>query len=768
MNTSTADASIFRDVRWIASPVVGGPRTSAPAPYLRKSFRLTSAPLRACLHVTALGCYQAEINGQSVHDTVFAPGWTDYRVRIPYQSYDVTNLLRGGDNALGAILGDGWYCGHIAEKDRQFYGDRPRFLARLEATLPDGQTFSLATDGSWKTTTGPILQSDLIMGESYDARLELGPWSSPAFDDSAWLPVRVEADPGVSLVAQTWPPVRRQEILPGRPCGQQNLPWAPKFHRFDLGQNITGRLRITVRGKRGTTLSLVHAEVLNPDGSLYTENLRSARATDHYTLRGGDAETWEPRFTFHGFRYAEIRWQGQSDDLEILSVEGIVLHSDTPRTGHFSCSHPLLNQLTHNILWGQKGNFLEVPTDCPQRDERLGWTGDAQVFIRTATFFMDVHGFFRKWLQDMRDAQGTAGDIPPVIPHTGSFGLPGDGGPAWADAAFICPWTIYQRYGDLDILRDHYDCMARYMAYLEKEKVLGFIRCHPEKDGWGGFGDWLALDGSGRIDGGTPKDLIGTAFYAHNADILAQTAKLLDHSDDASRWRALHQNIVQAFRNRFVTPDGLIAAGTQTAYVLALHFHLVPEVVRSVTARQLVRLIELNGWKLGTGFVGTPYLLHVLEATGHLDVAYRLLEQEAFPSWLFPVKNGTTTIWERWDGWTPEKGFQDKGMNSFNHYAYGAVGDWMVSTVAGLEAAAPGYKEILFKPRPGGSLTHAEARLHTPHGETAIRWELKDQTLQLQLTVPQGTMATLSLPPGWSASKTSLEPGTHALQAVKG
>jgi alpha-L-rhamnosidase len=755
------------NARWIASPVVGGPRTPAPAPFFRNTFSLPAAPLRAQLHATALGLYDLEINGQPASPAVFAPGWTDYRVRIPYQTIDVTALLRAGENALGAILGDGWYCGHVAEKDRQFYGDRPAFLAQLEIELPGGASLTLATDGTWKTTTGPILENDLIMGESHDARLELGAWSSPGYDDAAWQPVLLPPAPAAPLAAQDWPPVLRHEIIPcPRPFPHDDLAWGPKKRRYDLGQNITGRLRITVRGKRGTTLKLIHAEVLNPNGTLYTENLRSARATDHYTLRGGGPETWEPRFTFHGFRYAELRWQGDASDVAIESVEGVVLHSDTPRTGHFSCSHPLLNQLTHNILWGQKGNFLEVPTDCPQRDERLGWTGDAQVFIRTAAFFMDVSGFFRKWLQDMRDAQGKAGDIPPVIPHTGSFGLPGDGGPAWADAAFICPWTLYQCYGDLSYLRDHYGCMARYMEYLEKEKVLGFIRCHPEKDGWGGFGDWLALDGSGRTDGGTPKDLIGTAFYAHNADILARSAALLGKADDAARRRELHGRIVQAFQNRFVTPDGFIAAGTQTAYVLALHFHLVPEAVRPATARQLVRLIERNGWKLGTGFVGTPYLLHVLESTGHLDVAYRLLEQEAFPSWLFPVKNGATTIWERWDGWTPDKGFQDKGMNSFNHYAYGAVGDWMVSTVAGLEAAAPGYKEIRFKPRPGGTLTHAKAHLRTPHGEAAIRWELKDQALHLTLTVPEGTTARLDLPAGWSSDRADLPPGTHNITAT--
>lgn len=757
----------FQDAAWISSPVVGGPRTSAPAPYFRKSFHLPAPPTRATLVLTALGLYEAEINGHPVHDAVFAPGWTDYRIRIPYQTLDVSPLLRPGENVLGLLLGDGWFCGHIAEKNRQFYGDRPRFIARLEITLPDHPPVVIVSDSSWKTTTGPLLENDLIMGESHDARLDLGPWSSPGYDDSAWLPVCLASPTPATLVPQTWPPVRRQETLTARLLDAGTTSWMPKHLRYDLGQNISGRLRLTLRGRPGTTLQIHHAEMLNPDGSLHTDNLRTARATDHYTLRGDPTEVWEPRFTFHGFRYAEIRWQGSADDLQILSAHGIVLHSHLERTGHFSCSHPLLNQLSHNILWGLKGNFLEVPTDCPQRDERLGWTGDAQVFIRTAAFFMNVRPFFQKWLQDMRDAQGPAGDIPPVIPHTGSFGLPGDGGPAWADAAFICPWTLYQTYGDLSFLRDHYDTMCRYMAYLEKEKTLDSIRSHPDIDTWGGFGDWLALDGSGRLDGGTPKDLIGTAFYANNADILARTADLLDQPGPAAAWRDLHTRIVHAFRHRFITPAGLLASGTQTAYVLALHFNLVPPEVRSACARQLVHLIERNGWKIGTGFVGTPYLLHALEATGHLDVAYRLLLQEECPSWLFPVKNGATTIWERWDAWTPEKGFQDKSMNSFNHYAYGAVGDWMVGTVAGLQPAAPGYRQILFKPRPGGSLTHARASLLTPFGLTSIHWQLDQDTLRLELVVPSGSSATLAPPPGWHSPLVEFQPGTHTVALLR-
>lgn len=756
--------------QWITSPPLGGPRTVPPAVYYRRTFRLDGAmPKRAILQITALGLFECEINGRPVGEDIFAPGWTDYRKRVHYHSYDVTSFLQPGDNVIGVILGDGWYSGHVAEKDRQLYGEQPALLASLEDHGGTAPVVLVATDAKWARSLGPILENDLMMGEAYDARRDLGLWSLRGFNAEGWLPVVVKEAPRISIGRSSGPPVRRQEVLPATPLsGATDAAWLPRCRRFDFHQNFTGRVRIRVSGPRGLHVRIRYAEFLKPDGSLYTENLRGARATDHYTLKGGGIEEWEPRFTFHGFRYCELTWQNIGGDLVIESVEGVVLHSDTHRTGHFACSHPLLNQLASNILWGQKSNFLEVPTDCPQRDERLGWTGDAQAFIRTASFFMDVRGFFHKWLLDMRDAQGADGSVPPIIPNTHSFGLPGDGGPAWADATFICPWAVYLSYGDTGILRDHYPSMVRYLAYLAEHKVKDHIRCHPDKDEWGGFGDWLALDGSGRQDGGTPKELIGTAFYAHGADLTAHTAALLGHKKEAAHYRKLHREIVDAFRDRFITPDGHVIGGTQTGYVLALHFGLVPEALRAKAANELVRLIKRNGHRIGTGFVGTPYIQHVLEATGHLDIAYQLLEQESFPSWLFPVKNGATTIWERWDGWTPEKGFQDVNMNSFNHYAYGAVGDWMVSTVAGLEIGAPGYRKILFKPRPGGTLTWAEASLKTAQGRISIHWKLKAKDLHISLTIPNGCEAELSLPAGWNLKKTrNLEPGKHDLIAKK-
>lgn len=756
----------FSRARWISASVVGGPRTCAPAPYLRKEFFLAHPTAKAVLSITALGLYETEINGIRVGDEVFTPGWTNYRKRVQFQQFDVTKLLHQGENAMGVILGDGWYCGFVAWRNRQIYGDQPVLLAQLEVQLRDGATVIVATDSTWKTTTGPILENDFLVGESYDARLELGRWSEAGYDDRQWGRVAAPAsEPEAELSLRTGPPVRRiNELMPLKPV--ENFPRNPERRQFDFGQNFSGRIRIKVKTSRGTTLTIRYAEILKPDGSLYTENLRSIRAADIYTAAGNGEEIWEPRFTFHGFRHVEIL--GPLGETDILEVTGIVLHSDTPSTGIFRCSNELLNQLQHNIVWGQKSNFIEVPTDCPQRNERLGWTGDAQVFIRTAAFNMDVRPFFHKWIQDIRDAQSPRGAVPAVIPNEEFIGQE-EGGPAWSDATIICPWTIYLCYGDCKILADHYDSMKRYLDFLGSCRCQGFLRSLPETYSWTGFGDWLALDGSGNLSGGTPHDLIGTAFYAYDASIMAQVAVVLGHSLDAEKYRLLNKDIVAAFQRRYITPDGLVASGTQTAYVLALHFGLIEESKRAFAAQQLVRDIKKRGYHLATGFVGTPYLLEVLEANNYLDVAYKLLEQETFPSWLFPVKNGATTIWERWDGWTPDKGFSDPSMNSFNHYAYGAVGAWMYRSVAGLELdpAEPGYRHIIFRPRPGGSISWAEASLKTAYGVVALSWKLAGAALEITFTVPNGCHATFIPAPEYQVEKTDFSEGTHKLTACK-
>jgi alpha-L-rhamnosidase len=729
--------------QWIGAMFAGGTHTTSPAPLLRTRFMLDRPVSQARLYATALGLYEPHLNGQLVGADLLTPGWTDYAIRVQYQVYDVTALLRSGENVLGAILGDGWYCGYVGWRERQRYGDRPRFLAQLAITFEDGSIQTIATDEQWKLTYGPILESDMQMGESYDARRELDGWDLPGYDDTHWLPIMPFADPGIALTAMRGPTVRRiREIQPVEEPREIKEGHESKWI-FDLGQNMVGRVRLKISGASGTTITLRHAEALNPDGTLYTTNLRRARQTDHYTLRGGGEERYEPRFTFHGFRYVELSGYGQQASRDMIT--GIVIHSAMPLTGSFSCSDPLINQLQHNIEWGQRGNFVDVPTDCPQRDERLGWTGDAQVFIRTAAFNMDVAGFFAKWTRDLEDAQSPEGAYPTVAPNPGIAGI--DGGPAWADAGIICPWTIYQCYGDDRLLQERYESMRRYVSFLAETSRDG-LRNFPEYAGWPGFGDWLALDGSEGRFGGTSKELIGTAFFAYSARLLGQIAAALGKPEDAERYQQLFQDVRRAFQSRFVTPGGLVAGGTQTSYVLALHFDLLPENLRREAVAELVRDIQQRGMHLSTGFVGTPYINFVLSDHGRSDIAYALLRQTTWPSWLYSVTQGATTIWERWDGWTHDKGFQDPSMNSFNHYAYGAIGAWLYAVVGGidLDSEHPAYKHIIMRPQPGGELTSATTELRSMYGLIRSAWTITSQAFSWRIVIPANTSATVYVP----------------------
>ncbi len=723
--------------QWIGARLVGGKYTAIPAPFLRKEIEVAKPVAKARLYASALGLYEVYLNGARVGEDVFTPGWTEYARRVQYQVYDVTDALGEGVNAWGAILGDGWYCGYVGWQHRQLYGDRPKFCAQLVVTYTDGSEEVFATDGRWKYAFGPILEADMQMGESYDARLEMDGWSETGFSDVAWQPVQMFEKPGIELVATNGPTVRRIETL--EPVAE---PVKVELRRetcwlFDFGQNMVGRVRLQIEGKAGTTIILRHGEMLDAEGNLYTENLRRAKATDLYTLRGDGLEVYEPHFTFHGFRYVEVRGYSGKPPRDLLT--GIVLHSDIIPTGDFECSEPLLNQLQHNIRWGQKGNFLEVPTDCPQRDERLGWTGDAQVFVRTAAFNMQVGGFFTKWQQDLADAQTAAGAFPVTAPLTDKGR--DDGGPAWSDAGVVCPWTIYQCYGDERLLERYYDSMVAYMDYLATTSK-DYIRCHPALDVWHGFGDWLSINAE------TPKDLIGTAFYAYSAQLMALIAEILGKTEHVQKYAQLREDIKQAFIERFVSADGVVAGETQTAYVLALYFDLLPEELRSAVLAALVADIEQRDMHLSTGFVGAPYLLHTLSENGRLDVAYQLLKQKTWPSWLYSVTQGATTIWERWDGWTEENGFQDPAMNSFNHYAYGSVGHWLYSVVAGIEIdpAQPGYKHIILRPRPGGGLSHAKASLESPYGRIESAWKDPGDDFRWTINVPPNTTATVYVP----------------------
>ncbi|WP_220090781.1 alpha-L-rhamnosidase [Micromonospora saelicesensis] len=714
-------------------------------PLLRRGFRVDGTVARARIYATALGVYQLSLNGQRVGDHELAPGWTDYHKRVQYQTYDVTGQLRSGDNALGAVLGDGWYAGSIAWFGTDNYGSRPHLSAQLRIDYTDGRSATVNTDGSWRATAGPFLQSDLIHGETYDARRLPAGWNQPGFNDSGWKPATVDAvDATDKIVAQVDPPVRVTQELPARVLTQPT----PGTWIFDLGQNMVGKVRLRVNGPTGTTVRIRHAEVLNPNGTAYTANLRSARATDLYTVRGGGAEVYEPTFTFHGFRYVELTGYPGTPDL--ASVTGLVMHTDGELTSEFQTSNAMVNRLHSNITWGQRGNFLSIPTDTPARDERLGWTGDINVFANTATFNMDSLTFLTKWLQDLRDAQSANGAYPDVAPRA----CCGDGATGWADAGITVPYALWQRYGDTRVIEEHYASMVRYASWLESTSS-GNLRTNA-----GPYLDWLNLDDP------TPAGVVGTAYYAYSIRLLGELAAAIGRDADATRYAALSRAIAQAFVNTYVAADGTVQGDSQTGYVLAIGMGLLTDPLRARAADRLVANVQRHDWHLSTGFLGTPDLLPALSATGHLDVAYRLLLNDTYPSWGYEIAKGATTIWERWDSIRPDGSFGDVGMNSFNHYAYGAVGDWMYRTVAGIQpdAANPGYAHVTFAPQPGGNLTSAKASYRSAYGTIGSDWDLDARgDMRLRVTVPANTTATVRFPaPGREAVTEGGRPAEQA------
>ena len=705
-----------------------------PLPYLRKSFEVKSPVVRAVLYATALGLYEASINGRRVGDHVLAPDWTDYRKRVRYQAYDVTSLVQSGSNTLGAMLAKGWFSGHIGNGGFEFFGKNPAFMAQLEVTCADGSTQTIATDGSWKSHDSPILAADFMLGEDYDARKELAGWNQPGLDDETWLPVTVRDEVPRLRESQTMEPVRQICMLKPKTITETK----PGCWVYDLGQNMVGVVRLTVSAPAGTTITLRHAEMLKPDGSIYTQNLRKATSTDHYTCKGEGVEVWQPRFTFHGFRYVELTGLSTKPDLD--TVSGVVISSDTARTGEFTCSDPRINQLQSNIQWGQRGNYVSVPTDCPQRDERLGWMGDAEVFIRTATYNADVAAFFTKWLVDVDDGQSPAGSFPDVSPNTGM----GGGVAAWGDAGVICPWTIYETYGDKRILERHLPAMIKWVEYLRANST-GLIR---EKGRGNDYGDWLSIGAN------TPKDMIATAYFAYATHLVAKSCAAVGRQAEADKYEQLFEDIKTAFNQHYVSPDGHVTGNTQCAYAMALKFDLLPDGLRHQAGEYLVADIKAKDEHLSTGFIGVSYLLPVLTQVGQADTAYRLLLQDTFPSWLFSVKHGATTIWERWDGWTPDKGFQDPGMNSFNHYSLGSCGEYLFGGVGGIRPASPGYKTIQIKPVIGDGLTWAKTSYDSIHGKIATAWKKADGQFTLEVTVPVNTTATVYVPAKDPASVT--------------
>ncbi len=734
---ATAEERSEWQARWIslpgleADPEIEKPREwdgLVPAPHFRTSFDSTGEIVQARLYVTARGVYDAYMNGTRVGYTTLDPGWTDYTRRIQYRAFEVTNILREGENVLGAIVAPGWYAGYVAFGPQcRHYGATPELLMELHIDYDDGGERVIASGEGWRAATGAVRYGDLLFGEHIDARRHPAGWDMPGFDDSGWKNASASGVGSVPIVAAVAEPVRELDELAPVSVTER----APGTWIVDLGQNIAGRVNLTATGPAGTEIRLRHGEMLNPDGSLYTENLRGPYAEDTFLLAGtGDAEEFAPRFTWHGFQYVEV--SGYPGELTADAIRGVFVGSDTTPAGWFTCSDPLVNTLQHNIMRGQRGNFLSIPTDCPQRDERLGWLGDAQAFVGTAVGNMDVAAFFTKWTQDLRDAQSAEGAYPDVAPRLADLA---DGAPAWADAGVIVPWTIWRTYGDTLLIEEHWASMTRWMDWLERTNSDLLWKNARHHD----FGDWLSVGAD------TPKELIGTAYMAYDARLMAEMARALGRDDEANRYDDLSRRVATAFVNAYVSDDGTIEGGTQTAYCLALHFNLLPDVLRPKAAAHLVADLEARDWHITTGFVGVSYLCHVLTAHGYPDVAWRLLHQEGYPSWKYSILHGATTIWERWDGWTEERGFQDAGMNSFNHYTLGSVGEWLRRGVAGIDTDGPGYRSIVIAPVMNRTLDHAVGWYHAITGEIRSRWELTSDGYRLNVTVPANVDARIVL-----------------------
>ena len=715
----------------------------SPSPHFRKEFLTTKTVATARIYVTSHGFYELQLNGKKVGDQVLTPGWTSYGKRLQYQVYDVTNMLLKGNNAIGAVLGDGWYRGTLAWGNNwAIYGKRLGVLFQLKITYTDGSESMVISDETWKASNdGAIRMNDIYNGETFDATKKLIGWNNTGYDDKNWQHVKIGYYNNVNLIASEGSPIRKiQEIKPVK------IFRTPKGKLIaDMGQNMVGWLRLKVSGKKGTVVTLRHAEVMDKYGEFYTTNLRVAKCQVIYTLDGTGEESYEPRFTFMGFRFVEI--SGFPGELKVDNLTGVVVHSDMAVTGSYECSNPLINQLQHNIQWGQKGNFVDVPTDCPQRDERLGWTGDAQAFCRTAAFNMDVSSFFTKWFKDITADQKPGGEVPDVIPDilNKQDALSAQPSSGWGDVSVIAPWTMYLVYGDKDFLINQYQSMKAWVEYIRKKAGDSYI--------WKGgskYGDWLfyhpPVNNHTEPDGYTDHDFIATAFYAYSTSILAEAAKALGKTDDAKMYADLFNKIKDVFINEYITKAGRVGTNSQTSFVLALKFNLLPENLRAKAAEFLVNDIKSRNNHLSTGFLGTPYLCHVLSDNGYTDTAYDLLLQETYPSWLYPVKMGATTIWERWDGEKTDSTFQDPGMNSFNHYAYGAIGDWMYRVSAGIETMGPGYKHIILQPHPTGKLTYSRASFESSYGTIASGWERKDGKVIIKVMIPANTSATIILP----------------------
>jgi len=739
---ATVEAGLLRAEDWtarfISARELGG--LGAPAPVLRSAFDLPGGVVKARLYATAHGLYEARLNGRRVGDQVLAPGWTSYAHRLRYQTYDVTDLVREGGNELEVLLGNGWYRGRLGWDGRHgHYGDRLALLAQLEATTADGAVHVLGTDASWTAHESGVLADDLYDGQRTDLRPVTGGRSDA---------VEVVDGDLARLVAPDGPPVRVTEILPGAavftsPSGATLV---------DFGQNLVGWVRLRVRDQApGQEVVVRHAEVLE-HGELGVRPLRSAKATDSYLLAGGPLEVVEPSLTFHGFRYAEI---SGLPEVHVRDVEAVVVGSDLRRTGWFASSNPQLNRFHENVVWGMRGNFVDVPTDCPQRDERLGWTGDIQVFAPTASFLFDSAGFLRSWLADLVAEQRPDGSVPLVVPDV--IESPLSTAAAWGDAATLVPWVLYQRTGDVGLLARQLPSMRAWVDYIAG--LAGVDRL------WtGGFqlGDWLdpTAPHDAPFEAQADPDVVATAYLARSAEVVGLAAAVVGDTDVAEKYARLAGEVRDAFAREFVTPGGRVLSDAPTVYALALEWALLPTGdQRHHAGDRLADLVRSFGFRISTGFVGTPLIMDALAGSGHLDVAYRLMLQTGCPSWLYAVTMGATTVWERWDAILPDGTINPGQMTSFNHYALGAVADWLHRAVAGLAPAAPGYRELLVRPVPARALTSASARHRTPYGDAEVSWQRSQGELRLRVVVPVGATASVYVPGG--SEPVRVGHGTH-------
>ncbi|MFI7483353.1 family 78 glycoside hydrolase catalytic domain [Kocuria sp. M1R5S2] len=740
---------------WTAVPVSSArpedPESDRRPSILRREFSVGVGVVRARVHVTAHGLFELELNGQRVGEDALAPGWTVYDQRLRVFTYDVTQRLRAGTNALGAWLGDGWYRGRLGFNggNRNLYGSDLSLLAQLEIDYADGSRQILATDDQWRSAPSPILFSGIYDGETFDARQVPAGWSEPGFDHSAWEGVSIRERDVSTLVAPDGPPI--QHMLTLTPVSVERK--EPNRVILDFGQNLVGRLAIRASGIPGETIVMRHAEVLQ-DGELCVRPLRLAEATDRYTFATDDVESWEPRFTYHGFRYAEVA--APPAVLDALEVEARVYHSAMERTGWFECSDADLNRLHENVLWSMRGNFVDVPTDCPQRDERLGWTGDIQVFAPTAMTLFDATGMLSSWLKDLSAEQWDDGTVPwyvPVVPGREMW-TPIRPGAAWGDAAVLTPWDVWFASADRAVLERQWSSAKAWVDLLER-------RAGEDRLWTGDFqlGDWLdpSAPPDDPAEAMTDRDLVASAYFSWSARHLAKTAQVIGRQGDADHYARLADEVAAAIRNRYLDKDGRLAQESQTGYAMLICMDLVDGDLLAVAGVRLRELVEAADHRIATGFVGTPLISEALTRTGSHDTAYRQLLERGCPSWLYPITQGATTIWERWDSQLEDGTINPGQMTSFNHYALGAVARWMYSTIAGLEPIEPGWRRTRFQPRPGGGLTWARASHQSPYGLVAIEWSLDHGRLSVMTTVPTGATAELVMPDG---SKVDLHPGT--------